>query len=63
VQDRMGYFWNEEEVNRRLDLIMTESFHDVISYAQAHDVNNRIAAYMLAIDRVARVAKQRGMYA
>jgi glutamate dehydrogenase (NAD(P)+) len=63
VQDRMGYFWNEEEVNRRLDLIMTESFHDVISYAQAHSVNNRIAAYMLAIDRVARVAKQRGMYA
>ena len=63
VQDRMGYFWNEAEVNRRLDLIMTESFHDVIAYAQAHGVNNRIAAYMLAIDRVAFTAKQRGMYA
>ena len=63
VQDRMGYFWNEAEVNRRLDLIMTESFHDVIAYAQAHNVNNRIAAYMLAIDRVAFTAKQRGMYA
>ena len=48
VQDRMGYFWNEGEVNRRLDLIMTESFHDVIAYAQTHNVNNRIAAYMLA---------------
>jgi len=63
VQDRMGYFWNEAEVNRRLDLIMTESFHDVISYAQTHNVNNRIAAYMLAIDRVAYTARQRGMYA
>ena len=63
VQDRMGYFWNEAEVNRRLDLIMTEAFHDVIAYAQAHGVNNRIAAYMLAIDRVAFTAKQRGMYA
>jgi len=63
VQDRMGYFWNEAEVNRRLDLIMSESFHDVIAYAQAHNVNNRIAAYMLAVDRVAFTAKQRGMYA
>ena len=63
VQDRMGYFWNEAEVNRRLDLIMTEGFHDVIAYAQTHGVNNRIAAYMLAIDRVAFTAKQRGMYA
>jgi glutamate dehydrogenase (NAD(P)+) len=63
VQDRMGYFWNEEEVNRRLHLMMTEGFHDVMSYAQTHGVNNRIAAYMLAIDRVAFTAKQRGMYA
>jgi glutamate dehydrogenase (NAD(P)+) len=63
VQDRMGYFWNEAEVNRRLDLIMTESFHDVIAYAKAHEVNNRIAAYMLAIDRVVFTARQRGMYA
>jgi glutamate dehydrogenase (NAD(P)+) len=63
VQDRMGYFWNEAEVNRRLDLIMTESFHDVIAYAKAHEVNNRIAAYMLAVDRVAYTTKKRGMYA
>ena len=63
VQDRMGYFWNEAEVNDRLDRIMTDSFHDVIAYAQTHGVNNRIAAYMLAIDRVAYTTKQRGMYA
>jgi glutamate dehydrogenase (NAD(P)+) len=35
----------------------------VISYAKAHKVNNRIAAYMLAVDRVAYTTKQRGMYA
>ena len=42
---------------------MTESFHDVVPYAQNHNVNNRIAAYMLAIDRVAYTTKQRGIYA
>ena len=63
VQDRMGYFWTEEEVNDRLDRIMMTSFTDVIRYAESHAVNNRIAAYMLAIDRVAYTTKQRGIYA
>jgi glutamate dehydrogenase (NAD(P)+) len=63
VQDRMGYFWTEAEVNQRLERIMVESFSDVIGYAISHDVNNRIAAYMLAIDRVAYTTKQRGIYA
>ena len=63
VQDRMGYFWTEAEVNTRLDAIMSESFKDVVGYAESHQVNNRIAAYMLAIDRVAYTTKQRGMYA
>ena len=63
VQDRMGYFWTETEVNQRLDSIMIQSFIDVIRYAESHDVNNRIAAYMLAIDRVAYTTKQRGIYA
>ena len=63
VQDRMGYFWSEAEVNQRLDQIMAESFGDVVRYADSHDVNNRIAAYMLAIDRVAYTTKQRGIYA
>jgi glutamate dehydrogenase (NAD(P)+) len=63
VQDRMGYFWTETEVNDRLDTIMSDSFRDVIAYSQTHGVNNRIAAYMLAIDRVAYTTKQRGIYA
>jgi glutamate dehydrogenase (NAD(P)+) len=63
VQDRMGYFWAESEVNQRLEAIMTESFKDVVGYARNHAVNNRIAAYMLAIDRVAYTTRQRGIYA
>ena len=63
VQDRQGYFWPEAMVNERLEHIMVESFQDVTRYAELHGVNNRIAAYMLAIDRVAYVIKQRGIYA
>jgi len=63
VQDRQGYFWKESEVNERLEHIMISSFDDVVRYAETHGVNNRIAAYMLAIDRVAYTIRQRGIYA
>jgi glutamate dehydrogenase (NAD(P)+) len=63
VQDRQGYFWNESIVNERLEEILVASFDDVVRYSEAHNVNNRIAAYMLAIDRVAANVKQRGFYA
>jgi glutamate dehydrogenase (NAD(P)+) len=63
VQDRQGFFWNEQLVNQRLEEIMVESFDAVVEYAQAHNVNNRIAAYMLALDRVADAIKLRGIYA
>ena len=63
VQDRQGYFWNEQVVNDRLEEIMVNSFQDVVAYAQKHGVNNRMAAYMLALDRVAFAIKLRGIYA
>ena len=63
VQDRQGYFWNEQLVNQRLEEIMNESFWDVVHYAQTHKVHNRIAAYMLALDRVAFAIRLRGIYA
>jgi glutamate dehydrogenase (NAD(P)+) len=63
VQDRQGYFWKEAVVNEQLESILAASFDDVLRYAEAHAVNNRIAAYMLAIDRVAFTIKQRGFYA
>jgi glutamate dehydrogenase (NAD(P)+) len=63
VQDRQGFFWNEQLVNQRLEEIMKESFDAVVEYAKTHHVNNRIAAYMLALDRVALAIKLRGIYA
>ena len=42
---------------------MINSFNDVVRYADTHKVHNRIAAYMLAIDRVAYTVRQRGIYA
>jgi glutamate dehydrogenase (NAD(P)+) len=63
VQDRQGYFWNEQMVNDRLEEIMVNSFQDVVAYAEKHAVNNRTAAYMLALDRVAYAIKLRGIYA
>jgi glutamate dehydrogenase (NAD(P)+) len=63
VQDRQGYFWKEALVNERMEDILRESFDDVVRYAEAHNVNNRIAAYMLAIDRVAYTIRERGIYA
>jgi glutamate dehydrogenase (NAD(P)+) len=63
VQDRQGYFWNEQLVNARLEEIMVNSFRDVVRYAELHRVHNRLAAYMLAVDRVAFALRQRGLYA
>jgi glutamate dehydrogenase (NAD(P)+) len=63
VQDRQGFFWREREVNERLQDVMEQSFDQVVRYAESHNVNNRIAAYIVAIDRVARALKLRGIYA
>jgi glutamate dehydrogenase (NAD(P)+) len=63
VQDRQGYFWPEADVNERLKHIQVSAFNDVVQYGEKHSVNNRIAAYMLAIDRVAFSLKLRGIYA
>jgi glutamate dehydrogenase (NAD(P)+) len=63
VQDRQGFFWNEQLVNGRLEEIMVNSFRDVVSFAEKHKVHNRLAAYMLAIDRVASALQTRGLYA
>jgi len=63
VQDRGGYFWDEDTVNQRLERIMMHSFEDVAGMAGRHSINLRIAAYMVAIERVAAVHRLRGMYA
>jgi glutamate dehydrogenase (NAD(P)+) len=63
VQDRQGYFWTEAVVNDYLQHTMRTAFAEVLKYAETHNVSNRIAAYMLAIDRVAYTLRQRGIYA
>ncbi len=63
VQDRYGYFWSERAVNRRLKNVMRRSFHEVVGFAEQHKVDNRTAAYMMAIERVASTTRLRGIYA
>jgi glutamate dehydrogenase (NAD(P)+) len=63
VQDRHGYFWEEDEVNKRLENKMVEAFTDVLTTSQRYKTDMRTAAYIVAINRVATVTKMRGMYA
>ena len=63
VQDRHGYFWEEQEVNKRLEAKMMEAFHDVLQTSIKYKTDMRTAAYIVAINRVATVTKMRGMYA
>src|SRR5687768_4052135 len=63
VQDRHGYFWEEDEVNRRLEVKMVEAFKDVLQTSIKYKTDMRTAAYIVAINRVATVTRMRGMYA
>ena len=63
VQDRAGYFWTLERVNERLERMMKTSFQQVYESAEKHKVTLRIGAYILAIDKVAKTLKVRGIYA
>lgn len=60
VQNRLGYKWTEERVNRRSDRIMKEAFDKVYQTSQEYNVSMRIAAYIVAIDKVAKTYKWRG---
>jgi glutamate dehydrogenase (NAD(P)+) len=61
VQNRIGYFWSEQEVNQRLEDKIVSSYNDVHAVAQENKVSLRIAAYMLAISRVVEVVQLRGI--
>ena len=63
VQDRHGYFWEEDDVNERLERKMHEAFHNVLRTSMRYKTDMRTAAYIVAINRVASVTKLRGMYA
>ena len=63
VQDRYGYFWEEAEVNDRLERKMVEAFEDVLHTSLKYKTDLRTAAYIVAISRVGTVTQMRGMYA
>jgi len=60
VQNRMGYYWSEAEVDQRLEKVMKTAFQDVYEYATRYAVNLRYGAYALALDRVAEAMRLRG---
>lgn len=62
VQNRLGYKWTGERVNRRSDRIMKEAFDNVYNTAKDYGVSMRIAAYIVAIDKVSKTYKYRGGY-
>lgn len=60
VQNRLGYKWTADRVNRRSDRIMKDAFNNVFRVSVEYKVSMRIAAYMVAIDKVAKTYKFRG---
>lgn len=60
VQNRMGFYWTEEEVNQKLERMMVDSFRAVYDMHKKHDTDMRMAAYMVAISRVAEAMRTRG---
>jgi glutamate dehydrogenase (NAD(P)+) len=63
VQNRMGFYWPEAEVNQRLEHTMVQAFRDVLAKSLEHRVDMRVAAFMVAIERVVKVIMLRGVYA
>ena len=63
VQNRMGFYWPEREVNERLEHAMVQAFREVLAKSLEHKVNMRVAAFMVAIERVVKVIMLRGVYA
>ena len=62
VQNRIGYKWTLERINRRSDRIMKDAFEKVYTTSQKYQVNMRLAAYIVAIDKVASTYQYRGGY-
>jgi glutamate dehydrogenase (NAD(P)+) len=63
AQDRAGYFWKESEVNQRLEDFLLTNLHEIRAIANSRHATLRTAAYTLAIDRVVKALKLRGIYA
>ena len=62
VQNRNGFYWSEERFNTELERVMSRSFEEVFSRAEREEISLRLAAYLLAVERVAKVRELRGIY-
>ncbi|MFH7819078.1 Glu/Leu/Phe/Val family dehydrogenase [Neobacillus thermocopriae] len=60
VQNNQGYYWSEEEVHEKLANVMTRSFETIYQTAQTHQVDMRLAAYMVGIKKIAEASSFRG---
>jgi glutamate dehydrogenase (NAD(P)+) len=63
VQDLQNFFWTEDEVNKKLEEMLSRTFHEVIELSHKERVSFRLAALMIAVQRVARAMLLRGLYA
>lgn len=63
VQNRMGYYWSEERINEDLKNIMIRAFQAVLETSKTYNVNMRVAAFIIGIQRVLRASELRGLYA
>jgi glutamate dehydrogenase/leucine dehydrogenase len=61
-QDLQGYFWSEDEVNARLEVVMRRAFNDVHETSRKYRTHMRNAAYILAVGRVAEATTVRGLF-
>jgi glutamate dehydrogenase (NAD(P)+) len=62
VQDLQRFFWAENEINQRLEAIMTRAYQAVCAKAEEQQVSLRLGAYLLAVTRVAEATELRGVY-
>lgn len=60
VQNITNYYWDEDEINRKLDQTMTKAFHAVLEMHEERKIHMRLAAYLVAVQRVAQAMKLRG---
>ena len=62
VQDLQSFFWEEGEINRRLEKLLQRAFAQMVEQAELHGVSMRLGAYLVALKRVADATAVRGIY-
>ena len=60
VQNNQGYFWSEEEVSEKLEVVMIKAFNRIVEISQNRNVDMRLATYMAGVQKMAEAARFRG---